>query len=152
MTKRASPERDQQVAVVRWLRLVLPKGSFVFHIPNEEVPRTLEPGVRAHIFQKRKAAGVVNGCPDLLCAIPLGRSVWIEMKAPGGLVSEDQQAVHAALRAIGHHVGIATDIETARGVMLGAGVALTESPHEPVRVASVRQARSTRLTNDAVPF
>ena len=150
---RSSPEREQQVAVVRWLRLVLPARSLVMAIPNEETPRSLAAGVRAQVFQKRRAAGVLNGAPDLVCALPSGRVVWLEMKAPtGGVLSEHQQAVHAQLRALGHHVGIATDIETARGVMLAAGVYLREAASEPVRVAVVRRARGARLPADAVPL
>ena len=138
--------------MVRWLRLVLPRGSLVNHVPNEEVPRTLDPGVRAHVFQKRRAAGVLNGWPDIQATIPGGRIVFLEMKAPtGGVLSVEQQEIHRQLRALGHHVGVATDIETARGVMLAAGVALAESQHEPVRVAkSPRRARSPPQRRDPI--
>ena len=153
MPKRANPEREQQVAVLRWLRIVLPKGSLVFAVKNENFGRSEDPMARARFQMARRAEGVLPGVPDLCALLPGGRVVFVEMKAPtGGVLSLDQQDIHRALRAIGHHVGVATDIETARGVMLAAGVALNESEHEPVRVAKVRAAPDPRLPSDAIPF
>lgn len=54
--------------------------------------------------------GLQPGFPDLLIQWPPGRSLWIEMKTRGGILSDVQKAMHARL----HEIGI--PVHTARSV------------------------------------
>ena len=148
MTK-GSPERTIQVAIVRWLRLVLPRGSVVFAVKNEHAPSSLSARSRMAFFSKRKAEGVLGGVPDIVCALP-GRTLFLETKTEVGVLSEKQQVVHEQLRAIGHPVGVVVDIDSARGFLLRCGVELREAAGQPTREVSVRKAK--RLVDDDLPF
>lgn len=159
---RAKPiprERPQQEAVVEWLRLVLPEGSKVFAIKNEEAPKSKNKWGQVQFQKMRKSAGVLSGMPDLGLDMP-GRFAYIEMKAPAdeadghkaGIVSSGQQDMHAALTANGHPVGVATDIESARFFLLSIGVELREARGQFTRRAVVRVARRKDGLNDPLPF
>lgn len=151
--KRGSPERSVQVTLKRWLQLVLPAGSIIAAVKNEHAPRSEDPNARARFFAKRKAEGVLAGTPDLACWLPEGRTLLVEVKAPGGVVSETQTELHAKLRALGHTVIVATSIETCRGALLDAGFALREAAGQAVAVTKVRVAKArNRLVSDEVPF
>lgn len=140
--KNRQRERAAAVAVLRWARLVLPVGSLVAAIRNEEQPRTDDPRSRARFHAARKAAGVLVGMPDMVALLPAGRAVFIEMKAEeGGVLSLAQQGVHQRLRSLGHQVIVATSIETARGGLRAAGVPLREDPAQLAVITSVRKAK-----------
>ena len=148
----AQLERATQVAIVRWLRLVLPRGSIVAAVANEARASSADPHARARYYDARKAAGVVTGFPDLILALP-DRVMFLEMKRPkGGVVSWQQALLHEALQALGHPVGIAVSIETARGFLRRHGVALSESADLPVADVAVRYEKPPTFTNDAMPF
>lgn len=151
--KRGNPERRQQEAVVAWLRRVLPRGSKVFAIVNE-APAQSKTGLgKARFYQARRKAGVLDDMTDLGVILPEGRTVWLEMKAATGVVQPGQIDLHGDLHALGHQVGIATCIDTARHVLRAAGVVLSESAAEPSREARVRVAKPrARLPADRMPF
>lgn len=44
------------------------------------------------------------GVPDRLLILPNGGVIWVEMKAPNGVLSPVQRKVHARLRALQHRV------------------------------------------------
>jgi hypothetical protein len=152
-TRRVTPlahvtETPTQRALVQWLRHVLPPGSKVAAVVNETgAAKSSDPIKRARYFSARIAAGVLPGWPDLLCALPGGRVVWIETKRPvGGVLSVDQQDIHRDLRAIGHHVGVACDPESALLLLREAGVDVRAGDMVP-RPAVVRLAsRAPRRT------
>jgi hypothetical protein len=152
--RNGKPELVAQRAVVKWLRMVLPAGSEVIHIPNEAKGAAPNAMARARFGMARKASGVVPGTPDLVCVLPGGRTAWIEMKADKvGTISEAQQSMHRLFRAAGHQVGIATCIETARWLMHGWQIPLREAPGQPMRPAVVRVAKAKpRLASDPMPF
>ena len=152
MSSRATPERSVQISVIRWLRLVLPPGSVVCAIKNEEQSRSEDPMARARFQMARKASGVVSGIPDLLACIPGGRSLFCEVKAPGGVVSAAQQRVHFALRALAHTVIVADSIESARAGLIAVGIVLREAAGQPVANPRVRYERSRAVIEDTVPF
>ena len=150
---RSAPERTVQRSLLDWLRRVLPQGSIVAAVVNEQAGSSSDPMARARFGMARKASGVVSGWPDLVACIPGGRSFYVEVKAPGGVVSESQQDVHAKLRALDHTVIVADSIESCRGGLAIAGIALREAAGQAVAAPKVRSAKRTvRLTNDAVPF
>jgi len=147
-------EKPTQRALLQWLRLVLPPGSIVSATMNESGgAKSTDPHARARYFEARKASGVVGGWPDLTCAIPPARVVFLETKRPvGGVLSEAQQEIHARLRAMGHHVGVVTGPESALVVLQAAGVPLRNVGNMQAVPAVVRLARSTKLVADPVPI
>jgi hypothetical protein len=70
-----------------------------FHVPNGGYRRKIE-------AVNLKRAGVVAGMPDL-CLIRDGRAFFLEMKAEGRGLSENQRACHARLRECGAVVMVA---------------------------------------------
>lgn len=139
-----SPERDAQKSVVAWLRQVLPAGSLVAAVKNEHRASSGTQGGRIRFYAARKAEGVVTGWPDLIICVP-GRTLFVEMKAPGsGVLSAEQVALHDQLRALGFAVGVATCIETTRAFLLSAGVTLAEVAGQATKEARVRVASKTR--------
>lgn len=140
--------------MIKWMRLVLPPGSIVAAIVNEQRAASQDAGARMRFGAARKASGVVTGFYDATAVLPAGRVIWFEFKRPdGGIVSDAQSDVHARTRALGHTVIIATSIETCRFGLLAAGVALREAAGQLVAEPKFRVAKArTRLPADACPF
>lgn len=152
--KHGSPERAVQRTLVRWLRLVLPPGAIVAAIANEEKARSASAASRGRFGAARRASGVVTGVPDLFAALPGGKVVWVEVKAPAnGVLSDAQDGLHNRLRTLGHQVIVATSVETARGSLQALGIPLREAAGQATATARVRVARPRkRLLNDPVPL
>ncbi len=150
---RGNPERAVQVAVIRWMRLVLPEGSIVAAAVNESRAASADPNARARYYAARRTAGVVTGFPDLVIALP-GCVLFAEVKRPdGGVVSWQQAQVHRALAALGHCVGIVTSIETARWWLHNMGIPLREAPGQPEVAPKVRYETAPAIgASDEVPF
>ena len=51
-----------------------------------------------------------NGAPDRLVLLPEGRSLWVELKAPGGRLRPAQVREHERLRAKGQWVEVIDSI------------------------------------------
>ena len=85
-------ERQIQIQCVSWFRARYPEASSVFMaIPNG--------GIRnAWTAKNLRDEGVLSGAPDLLLLIPKKgyASLCIEMKKPGGRVSDSQKAFRTA--------------------------------------------------------
>lgn len=123
--KPGAPEQQAQIAVVSYLRSALPAGSIVAAVKNENHARSKSRGAQMRFQQKRKETGVKPGFPDLICLIPGGKTVLIEMKAPKrGRLSPAQVECHAALRSLGHVVGVARSIDEAQLILEQAGISL----------------------------
>lgn len=119
--RRATPERDQQRAVVAWLRKA---GCIVAASVNEAPADASDPDKRARFYASRARAGVQRGWPDLTVVTPRGQVVWIEMKAPGGKPTATQAELHAAMRARGCIVIVGRDVWSVQDAMRSAGVSL----------------------------
>lgn len=79
-------------------------------------------GVAKHVDRNGKEwtvpYGLGVGSPDLLCIVaPLGRLVALEVKDPGGVVSDEQRRCHAAWRRFGIVVGVVYSPEDALAVL-----------------------------------
>lgn len=148
------PELVQQRAVVPYLRQVLPLGSKVAALVNEQAGKGKTTVQRGRFGQARKKSGVLTGLPDLVCILPGGGVLWIEMKAPkNGKLSVEQDDMHTELRALGHVVGCATCIETARWLLHEWAVPLREAAGQPMRPALVRVAKPKDvLPRDRLPL
>ena len=101
--RRRRHEDVLQKAVVSFLRLALPEGAVLFHIPNGG-PQT--------DFQRMRLAlmGVLPGMPDL-GLVWRGKPIFIELKAPKGVVSDTQYEVHTALILAGAVVFVARSVD-----------------------------------------
>ena len=82
-------EHAMQCAVIqvcRYLERQYPEVKYLFSVPN---------GGHRHIAvaARLKASGVKSGVPDLFLPLPIpgaSAGLWIEMKAPGGTVTQNQ--------------------------------------------------------------
>jgi len=91
-----SSEHSHQAGFLQWFRAKYP-GILIFAIPNG--------GKRDIVTAKKlQMEGVVPGVPDLF--VPELR-LWIEMKKPGGRLSEAQKSMIEYLEGIGHTVIVA---------------------------------------------
>ena len=122
--KRATPERDLQRTLIRWLRAALPLGAFAFAIPNEQRGDAVSDVQRMRFGAARKASGVVSGMPDVGLVLHGGRVAWLELKAPKGRTSDMQDGLHARLDALGHQVAVIRSIDEAEAVLRAWGVPL----------------------------
>ena len=88
-----SSEHAEQAGFLQWFRAKYP-GILIFAIPN---------GGKRDIVTAKKLQmdGVTPGVPDLF--VPELR-LWIEMKKPGGKLSEAQKDMIEYLTRIGHTV------------------------------------------------
>jgi hypothetical protein len=102
-------EHIEQVNFVRWFRLQYP-GVVIFAIPN---------GGQRHkaTAAKLKAEGVVAGVPDIF--IPAW-AIWIEMKKPGGKVTDSQATMKQYLEGCGYTVYVCYGFDDARKVIQNA--------------------------------
>jgi len=133
---RRHPEQDLQQQVVRHLTLVVPPppAGPVWFAPDPGLPPYVPAGcsdqLRARILEHaakiagiRKSMGVKAGIPDLvfLWSPPFA----IELKSlTGGVVSEEQTAMHAALESVGVAVHVARTIEEVEQALRDQGVPL----------------------------
>jgi len=93
-------EHDHQKLVIAWARLhqkIWPELKMLFAIPN---------GGHRHkaVAAKMRAEGVSPGVPDLLLPVPRNSyaALWIELKRPGGKLSEYQKQWLKDLTVLGH--------------------------------------------------
>ena len=88
-----SSEHAEQAGFLQWFKVKYP-GTIIMAIPNG--------GKRDIVTAKKlQMEGVTPGVPDLF--IPAW-SLWIEMKKPGGRLSEAQKDMIEYLTRIGHTV------------------------------------------------
>ena len=88
-----STEHSHQAGFIQWFRTKYP-GTLIMAIPNG--------GKRDIVTAKKlQMEGVTPGVPDLF--VPAW-SLWIEMKKPGGRLSEAQKNMIEYLEGIGHTV------------------------------------------------
>ena len=94
-------EERLHIACFEWWQLQYGNRGqgLLFHVPN---------GGSRHLFEatKLKRMGVTPGIPDLVLVLPYGRVCWFELKAPKGVLSKSQIAIHDRLRECGQQVYI----------------------------------------------
>lgn len=107
--KRAKPraiEHKIQVALMDYLAFAARPEIYYFAIPNQSNRHISNAG-------KMKAEGVRAGSPDLCFLLPGGRVGWLEMKAPGGSLSDTQKAFRDRALSLGHYWAMAHSIDEA---------------------------------------
>lgn len=119
--RRATPERDQQRAVVAWLRKA---GCIVAASVNEAPADASDPDRRARFYASRAKAGVQKGWVDLTVITPRGQVWFLEMKSAKGKPTAAQAELHAEMRARGCIVIVGRDVWSVQDAMREAGVSL----------------------------
>jgi hypothetical protein len=112
-------EETTQRAIVAWIELCVPYA----------IPIAIPNGAR-RTFAGRATNGVPGlrkGAPDLVVALPGGKVLWLEVKAPSGRVSADQIALHGKLNARGHTVAVVRSIDDVRRAFHVLGVETREA-------------------------
>jgi hypothetical protein len=112
--RRAQPERAIQRAVLDHLAWRAPAGVMWFHIPNGGYRKPVEAAIL-------KADGVISGMPDLGLVVA-GRAYFLELKAPGGRLSQTQRDCHEMLRAAGAVVMTAAGVDEAMSALQDMGI------------------------------
>ena len=109
--RRQQPEAAIQRAVFEHLRIRPAAGVFSFHCPNGGARRPIEAAIL-------KGLGVVAGVPDVI-AIKDGRTFALELKTPGGRLSDNQRATHRAMLEAGVQVAVADNLDDALALLEG---------------------------------
>lgn len=98
------PETALQIAVAAFLTRALPAN-----VAWSAFPAGGGGKIRGGIL---KAMGLRAGFPDLVVIHPdTGRAVWLELKAPGGVTSSSQKAIHALLMNSQSPVTVARSVD-----------------------------------------
>ena len=106
-------ESDEQRQLIQWARSK-PWGQFLFHIPNESV------GGYGWMIRNRQM-GMKKGVPDLMLPIPMHgyHGLFIEMKAAGGRLSNEQKGWLKALETFGYRAVACVGWEAAKNELEG---------------------------------
>ena len=119
---RRSPERSIHLAVLGYLRAVLP-GALVHHAAQGlDIPGP----AAARAVAKAKHMGMLPGWPDLE-VLHRGRFLAFEVKAEGGRLSPAQSDVRAAMEAQGVPYAVVRSIDDVREALVDWGIHTTEA-------------------------
>lgn len=123
MTKRAAPERKVQIAIVKWLRVVMP-DAIIQQTRNETHKRGKAGQIAGGM---NKAAGAYTGFPDLI-VLPFANigAFFLEVKAEGGRTSDAQKECHIRLRNLGYPVAVVRSIDDVREFLGDHGIGFKE--------------------------
>lgn len=116
-------EDQIQASIVEYIRLCHP-DCIVAHVPNG--------GLRA----KREAArlkwqGVLAGYPDLIVNIPGGKAILLEVKAPKGVLSDNQKALRDHCERFEIPWAVVKSVDEARDALAKWGLIGREVPSGP---------------------
>lgn len=109
-----SPKRPEQAlhqAVVNYLRVTIPRTIW-FHVPNGAGNRG------GHLGGILKGLGVRAGVADLVFVLPDGRAAFLELKAPKGRQSVDQQIFQADCERLGIPYAVCRTLPEVEGTLL----------------------------------
>lgn len=113
-TRRANPESAIQRAVFQHLKARAAPDVFAFAVPNGGYRKPIEAAIM-------KGLGTVPGVPDVIL-VHKGRTFGLELKAPGGRVTEHQLAAHAAMDKAGAFVCVAEGLDCALRALEAWGI------------------------------
>jgi len=123
--KRASPERAIHLAVLVYLRRVLPAAITHHSAQGLDVSGVGPGNAIARAVAKAKCMGMVTGFPDLIL-LHRGRAYGLEIKAEGGRMSPAQKAVQADFAAAGVPYAVVRSVDDARDALADWGIATRE--------------------------
>ena len=110
---RKREEDAAQKWVVEWVRRTCP-SVLIFHVPNGGQRSRTEAAIL-------KGLGVLAGIPDLILLWP-GHVAGLEMKAPKGKPTPEQEAIGERMIQMGHLWGVARSPEEAIALFAQWGV------------------------------
>jgi hypothetical protein len=97
---------------------------------------------------RAQGLGVVAGVPDII-AVRSGQMYCLELKAPGGKLTDNQRATHSAMITAGAQVATADNLDDALALLEGWGLCRT-AQRAPRDVAAARHLiwkRAARLAS-----
>ena len=111
---KAPSEHKIQVTLLDYLKFAARSDCYYFAIPNQS---------NRHIANavKMKAEGVRSGIADLCFMLPNGKVCWLEMKKPGGSLSDNQKQFREVCSVLKHEWGTAKSVEEALDLLTGLG-------------------------------
>lgn len=119
-TKRGSAPRitedDVEKQIRDYLLIALLPGVEHFHVPNGAK-------LGARQVWQMKAAGMKAGIPDR-CFLYQGRAYFIEVKKPGGVLSDSQRVMFPKIRTVGCPVEICRSVEDVERALVAWGIPL----------------------------
>lgn len=125
---RATPEADIQRAIVKLLRAVIPAPGIVHASGHEQRGH----GKAAMLRQAQlKAMGTLAGFPDLI-VIADGVTVFLEVKAPGGSLSQSQRDFREAMQSQGIAWALVRSPADALEAVRAAGISTAATTWQPV--------------------
>lgn len=113
---RKTTEHDVEKQISAYLKVALPSEVICFHIPNGAK-------LGAQQLWKMRAAGMVAGIPDR-CILHNSRAYFIEVKRPGGDVSESQRQMFPRIEKAGCSVAICRSAEDVERALVAWGIPL----------------------------
>lgn len=117
----ARKEDPIHIAILGYLRAVLPPSHKVVHVPNN--PRSKIAGARL------KRLGMLAGAPDLMILRPAARCAWIEVKPEGEYLSQGQKDFRDWCKAQGHPWAVCRSIDDARDFLEAEQFPTMETNH-----------------------
>jgi hypothetical protein len=106
---KSESEIQLQSRCFQWAHNTYPSlRGLLFSVPNGGYRNKIEAG-------QLKSSGVIAGIPDLLCLF--GGVTGIEMKIPGGHVSDAQAKIHERWRAAGIRVEVCYSFEEFQSII-----------------------------------
>jgi hypothetical protein len=116
-------EQRTHIAIVAYLRAVLPEPCMVWHPANGGLRTRRE----AALF---KALGVLAGVPDLVVMAPGRQCLFLEVKASTGRESPEQKAFSENARAMGFTCATVRSIDDVRKTLRALSIHTREARHE----------------------
>lgn len=115
--RRRHDEDDLQRAVIRFLDQALGQDGLAFAIPN---------GGKRHRREaaRMKGLGVKPGIPDIGVLYRGGRTLFVELKAPRGVVSDAQRDMARRLTYLGYDIVTCKSLECVECALRELGVPL----------------------------
>ncbi len=133
--KRKQPEATLQRSVVTLLSWLLAPPAWFTAIGHGPRGRGNQKGDEGYNRGAQwKGLGVKAGVPDLLI-VYRGNAYWIELKAPKGVVSEDQKRAHLDLRTAGCGLEVCRSLEDVQKILAVWGI-----PTNKVRLSPAERA------------
>lgn len=109
--KRKHPEDQIQTAIVAFLAVYESQGKLsYFAVPNGE-KRDAVTGA------KLKRLGTRAGVPDIVILFPGNHTIFLEVKAPKGALSESQTAWFTWLNAARYTVAVVRSVDEAKAMI-----------------------------------
>ena len=108
-------EAEEQIALMEWAMIykgIYPELDLLFHIPNGGKRNVIE-------ATRFKAMGVKPGVPDLFLPVPKHgkHGLFIELKAKGGKLSENQKKWLDRLNGMGYCADACVGWENAKDLI-----------------------------------